>query len=67
MGSGVWAVLDSVENRTFADSERFFDGMMMFARIGEYLKQVGHEAAGNVVIENAMLLSAHFDNVKEER
>jgi len=66
MGSGVWAVRDSAEDGLFNDEVRFFDRMRVFTRIGEYLKRVGHEDAGNVVIANAMLLAGHFENVKED-
>ena len=65
--SGVWAVRDSVEDRLFTEEVRFFDRMGTFVRIGKYLKEIGYKSAGNVVIENAMLLAAHFENVKEER
>ena len=66
MASGAWAVRDSVEETLFEDSVRIFDRMRVFVRVGEYLKEVGHESAGSTVIENAMLLSGHFQNVKEE-
>ena len=65
--SGVWAVRDSVEDRLFTEEVRFFDRVGVFTRIGEYLKRVGYEDTGNVVIANAMLLAGHFEGVKEER
>ena len=66
MSSGLWAVKDSMESRLFKNEVDFFDRLGVFTRVGEYLKEVGYESEGDVVIENAMLLAGHFQNVKEE-
>ena len=63
---GLWAVKDSVEDRLFKNEVDFFGRLRVFTRVGEYLKYIGHESEGDVVIENAMLLAGHFQNVKEE-
>ena len=63
--SGIWAVIDAKEQELFDEQVRFFDRARIFADVGIFLKSIGHELAGNTLIENAMLLSAEFPTLEK--